>query len=690
MGSRTISCLALLASAPLFAQLLGRSADIHAAAIDSKGFIYLAGEIIMPGLPTAPGVLQPGPPMDCSATIGVSTCRHGFVAKVAPSGDVLVWATYLGGDGREWVTALAVAPDGNIVVAGSTTSKTLLPALGGYRTTPASIFIAKLSSDGRSLLAGTYFGGDGADKVVAMKLDASGVVYVAGEANSVAFPTTAGVYQRARSTGPPPPGFGSADECSDGCSDQFLAKFDPSLKTLLFSTLIGTSARETTGDLALGQDGTLYIAGTRGNERGPGPAFPMLTRLTRDASSAIYSTIVALERGPIGGYSLAVDSSGHAYLGGDNRMWPGASPDGIVWKLDPQGRVVGRGAIRGLVSSLAAGSGGEIVVLGWTWTGQIPVTAGAPILCGLSTWSYNQTAYVARWNALTMSTTYAAYLETGRAWLVGPELVLAGAPYINFPEFALVPAGPPPAGTVTCMANSASYDGTVIAPGELVSVFGSRIGPNYPVSAQFDPDGNVTSSLGGISVWIGGLPAPLLYAAPDQINLVTPFGIAGTGRARVEIHRDGSVLSVFDKTVVQTHAALFWSDPSRPVYLAALNQDGSVNSAANMASPGTIVTVFATGLGAMIPQLIDGARPSQPIAKPVAPVAITVSQDAVLAQLEYVGNAPTLVQGAVQINFRLPQIIRRDPFGPVSFVSITLRTSWSGGRGAGAAAIFVR
>jgi uncharacterized protein (TIGR03437 family) len=79
-----------------------------------------------------------------------------------------------------------------------------------------------------------------------------------------------------------------------------------------------------------------------------------------------------------------------------------------------------------------------------------------------------------------------------------------------------------------------------------------------------------------------------------------------------------------------------------------------------------------------------------PIARPVAPVAITVSQDAVLAQLEYVGNAPTLVQGAVQINFRLPQIIRRDPFGPVNFVSITLRTPWSGGRGAGAAAIFVR
>jgi uncharacterized protein (TIGR03437 family) len=246
-----------------------------------------------------------------------------------------------------------------------------------------------------------------------------------------------------------------------------------------------------------------------------------------------------------------------------------------------------------------------------------------------------------------MSTSYAAHLGTERAWLVGPELVLAISPYINFPEFALVPAGPAPAGAVTCMANSASYDGSVIAPGEIVSVFGSRIGPSHPVSAQFDPDGNVTSSLGGISVWIGGLPAPLLYAAPDQINLVTPFGIAGTGKARVEIHRDGSVLSVFDKTVVQTHAGLFWSDPSRSVYLAALNEDGSVNSAANMASPGTIVTVFATGLGAMIPQLIDGARPSQPIARPVAPVAITVSQDAALAQIEYVGNAPTLVQGAV-------------------------------------------
>jgi uncharacterized protein (TIGR03437 family) len=208
------------------------------------------------------------------------------------------------------------------------------------------------------------------------------------------------------------------------------------------------------------------------------------------------------------------------------------------------------------------------------------------------------------------------------------------------------------------MANAADYNGSTIAPGELLAVFGNQIGPDQPMGAQLDAMGNVTSNLGGFSVLIGGLPAPLLYASTDQINLVAPFGIPSTGQVQVELRQNGTVLSSFDQLVSAQNPGLFTSSGTGMGQLAALNQDGTINGPSNPAHPGQIVTVFATGLGAMTPQPIDGSRPPQPVDKPVAPAQVLVSGNP--AQIDYSGNAPDLVQGVVQINFLLPADLSRN------------------------------
>ncbi len=86
-----------------------------------------------------------------------------------------------------------------------------------------------------------------------------------------------------------------------------------------------------------------------------------------------------------------------------------------------------------------------------------------------------------------------------------------------------------------------------------------------------------------------------------------------------------------------------------------------MNSASNPASPGSAVSVFATGLGAMTPPALDGAAPGEPISTPSAAFSIGVlggtPVSGATASIEYIGNAPGLVQGAVQINFRIPQTI---------------------------------
>ena len=83
-----------------------------------------------------------------------------------------------------------------------------------------------------------------------------------------------------------------------------------------------------------------------------------------------------------------------------------------------------------------------------------------------------------------------------------------------------------------------------------------------------------------------------------------------------------------------------------------------MNGTSNPAAPGSIVSIFATGLGVMTPQLPDGAVAAVPVNTPVLPAQVLVNQQP--AEVLYIGNAPALVQGVVQINLRLP-----DPIPPV-------------------------
>ena len=652
--------LALFFSAlPMPAQLLPPTASIDATALDPNGFIYVAGTIYLGDLPVTPGVLQPTPPANCPPP----TCAFGYVAKVAPSGDALVWATYFY-QVYGSVTRIAVGKDGNLYVARSAVTNTALPALGGYQSTPANIFIAELSSDGKSLLAATYLGGAG-DTIAALQLDAAGNVYVAGTARSAGFPTTPGAYQRQPVAGLP-------GTCKFGNpADQFVAKFDPSLKTLVFSTLVGSAGSQTTDAFAIGPDGSLYLTGTRGFIRGPCWEIAF-TRLSPDASAAIFSNTLPIDPAHqfFGGYAIAVDPNGSAYLAGDNRDFLGPASGGIL-KFDPQGVQVEAHVIFAAITSLAL-SGNELVLTGQATTGALATTANSPPACA-SYDQFSQTPYVARLSLPSMQISYAGYLPARRLWLAGPEAVLASYPYTGAVPFSVIFPGPPQRGTVTCLANAATYSGYTyggfnIAPGEIVSLFGNRIGPPTPATAAFDAAGNIGSQLSGIQVLVGGLPAPLLYAAPNQINLVIPFALAAGNTATFELRRNGTVVASFPANVVPQHLGLFTLDSTGTGRPAALNQDGSVNSPANPAAPGSAVVLFGTGLGAMMPLPVDGSRPSQAMNQPVAPYQATVNGQT--AAIEYIGNAPTLVEGVVQINIRIPDPLPSIPARGVAVIAI--------------------
>ena len=90
------------------------------------------------------------------------------------------------------------------------------------------------------------------------------------------------------------------------------------------------------------------------------------------------------------------------------------------------------------------------------------------------------------------------------------------------------------------------------------------------------------------------------------------------------------------------------------LWAAALNQDGSVNSAANHAQLGSIVSVFATGFGGMTPTPTDGELLTGTLPNLVSPVQVLYQGQPL--EVTYAGPAPTLVAGVTQVNFRLPTL----------------------------------
>jgi uncharacterized protein (TIGR03437 family) len=110
--------------------------------------------------------------------------------------------------------------------------------------------------------------------------------------------------------------------------------------------------------------------------------------------------------------------------------------------------------------------------------------------------------------------------------------------------------------------------------------------------------------------------------------------------------------------VAATAAGVFTTDG---YYAAALNQDGTVNSAANPAAPGSIVSIFATGLGPMTPPQSDGSIVIPPLPINTIPIQVygepaslsPLPPASVPLPIQYAGQAPYRVAGVSQINFSL-------------------------------------
>jgi uncharacterized protein (TIGR03437 family) len=156
------------------------------------------------------------------------------------------------------------------------------------------------------------------------------------------------------------------------------------------------------------------------------------------------------------------------------------------------------------------------------------------------------------------------------------------------------------------VVNAASAASGIIAPSEIVSIFGDSIGPAAGVTGQYDATGRLPSTLGGVKVFFNDTAAPIYYAGPNQINAQAPLALARDSIVKIRVQFGGITSDAWSTLVTTAAPGIFGAISPNGRVAAALNADGSVNSADHPATRGSIVSLFATGGGLTTPAIADG------------------------------------------------------------------------------------
>ena len=229
----------------------------------------------------------------------------------------------------------------------------------------------------------------------------------------------------------------------------------------------------------------------------------------------------------------------------------------------------------------------------------------------------------------------------------GTDGVLYCSPANGITSFRTPLAAPAPATSPNAVIHAASLTGGPIAPGEIVSIFGTNLGPAAPLTGSPNVAGALPNLLGNIQVWFDRYPATLLLASQGQLNVVAPFELVPGAKVNLQVWNFGIPSAKAPLTVASATPALFTRDGSGKGLASLINQDNSINTP----SPaGSVVTLYGTGGGAF-PGAADGAL-ARGAASLKGQVKATIG--GVDAPVIYAGAAPGLTTGVFQINILVP------------------------------------
>lgn len=280
-------------------------------------------------------------------------------------------------------------------------------------------------------------------------------------------------------------------------------------------------------------------------------------------------------------------------------------------------------------------------------------------------------------------------IENGLALSSGVTLLVSD---LVSSQIAIMVLGPMPEIQLGCVGNSASFLFGALAPEELISLFGQKLGPPEPVQGQPGADERYPLSLAGTQVTFDGVAAPVFYVGASQINAVTPRQLQGQTITQVCVVVNGVNTNCIFVPVQPAAPAIFLSATALRTggsQAAALNQDGTINSQSNPAPAGSIVSIFATAVGSMTPAPPDGGVIGSPLPSQDLQVylweLLGVEYFTNLpvwggVAVLYAGPAPNEIEGLSQINFKVPAESRSIYVTSGEFLSLTGVTIWATGQ----------
>jgi uncharacterized protein (TIGR03437 family) len=631
----------------------------YAIAADSAGNAYIAGDATSGPFPSAQGQTPP--------THG----NTGFVAKLSSDGKQLVYATYLNLPAGQ---AVAVDGQGSAYVAG-----------GGSIANPAITYVSyivKLTPDGSGLASNYSYskqafllgvGPLGVTSFTHLALDSAGNVYASGRTYDTTFPTTPGAYQATF-----PGQITLLGTAAYGCLIKLNASGSVQYATYLRDALASNGEPGTELAVQLlaadrtAQNAIIFTVTT------PSASGQNSNSLLKLGPGGEFLSTTSVAQTPIIAPSIATDSAGNLYLAGNGPGFGAMTTIGpnFLVEFDPGGSFVAARNIPLNGDLHLDGSGNAYIVaaarVGNTNLETPSVSRVAKGLTSVTTNPLTITPITDQIQSSTVDDAGNVYVVLTPGGLIGspPQIpATPGAYQTSGGGFAVLKAdataltAPPPPPAIPLIAgitNAASGQSGIIAPGEILAIYGANLGPAQLVSATFDANGLLPTTLAGASVVISGqhiplIYAPLLYVSASQVSAIVPVSLVGS--ATVQISYQGLFSPAIPVPVGPAVPGLFSADSSGHGQGAILNQDGSINSVSHPAALGSVISLFCAGCGLTAAPGIDGA-----IASSLAPLAgsYTVMIGNQQADVLYAGAAPGLVNGAVQINARIPSGVSGD------------------------------
>ncbi|MGD0438847.1 MAG: IPT/TIG domain-containing protein, partial [Bryobacteraceae bacterium] len=222
--------------------------------------------------------------------------------------------------------------------------------------------------------------------------------------------------------------------------------------------------------------------------------------------------------------------------------------------------------------------------------------------------------------------------------------------------------------TISGIVNAASYTGAALSPGELITIFGTNIGPATPAGMTIS-NGYVTTSVSSVSVTVDGKNAPLIYVSQNQISAQVPYEVTIGANKAVVVTNGTNPAANSTVTTAATAPGIFTADGSGSGQAAALNYDSTtdaytLNGTTTPCKIGDTVLLYLTGEGNYNSSPLSGVQnasntgyiipaslaDSLPQVSPLPTVTIGGAD----ATVSYAGPLVGSILGLLQMNVVIP------------------------------------